>query len=253
MSAETADWQNRTRLLTGDEGMDRLSRAHVLVIGLGGVGGIAAEMIARAGIGKMTIADGDVFEASNRNRQIGALLSTAGRSKTEVMAERLRDIHPELVLETVNAYLKNETMTALLDQAPYDCVLDAIDSLSPKVQLLCHCVRKKIPVISCMGSGARLDPELVRCADISKTEHCTLARAVRHKLKKEGITRGIPVIFSPEDPVPGSVIGCNETEDGKSVMGTISYMPAIFGCHCAAAVIRTLLNGCDGTCRQDCV
>ena len=177
MSAETADWQNRTRLLTGDEGMDRLSRAHVLVIGLGGVGGIAAEMIARAGIGKMTIADGDVFEASNRNRQIGALLSTAGRSKTEVMAERLRDIHPELELETVNAYLKNETMTALLDQAPYDCVLDAIDSLSPKVQLLCHCVRKKIPVISCMGSGARLDPELVRCADISKTEHCTLARA----------------------------------------------------------------------------
>ncbi len=237
------DWQNRTELLLGREQTAKLRNANVLVVGLGGVGGIAAEMIARAGAAKMTIADGDVFERSNRNRQIGALLSTAGQSKAEVMAKRLLDINPALVLRSVHAYLANESMAELLDSEKFDCVLDAIDSLSPKVQLLLHCVRKNIPVVSCMGSGSRLNPELVRCTDISRTEHCPLAKAVRQRLRKNGVSKGVSAVYSAELPVPGSVIGCNETENGKTVLGTISYMPAVFGCHCAAAVIRKITGG----------
>ncbi len=247
------NWQERTELLLGKAQSEKLRRANVLVVGLGGVGGIAAEMIARAGVGRMTIADGDVFERSNRNRQIGALISTAGQSKAEIMAARLRDINPDLELRAVNTYLQNESMAELLDAEQYDCVLDAIDSLSPKVQLLLHCVNKNIPVVSCMGSGSRLDPEQVRCTDISRTEHCPLARAVRQRLRKNGINRGVDVIFSTELPVPGSVIGCNETEDGKTVLGTISYMPAVFGCHCAGAVIRKIVSADAGTSRPDCV
>ncbi len=236
------NWQERTELLLGKAAAEKLQQASVLVVGLGGVGGIAAEMIVRAGIGKITVADGDIFERSNRNRQIGALLSTSGRSKAEVMAERLLDINPDLKLRSVHAFLRDDSMSELLDSEKYDCVLDAIDSLSPKVQLLLHCIRKNIPVVSCMGSGSRLNPELVRCTDISKTEHCPLARAVRQRLRKNGVKNGVDVIFSEELPVAGSVIGCNRTEDGKTVLGTISYMPAVFGCHCAAAVIRKLIH-----------
>jgi len=249
------DWLCRTRLLTGDDGAERLFSSRVTVVGLGGVGGIAAEMLARAGIGEMTIIDGDSFDATNRNRQIGALVSTTGRQKTAVMAERLRDINPDIKLHVVDAYLHDDLIGQTLSAHPCDCLLDAIDSLAPKIALLMYCVQNQIPVISCMGSGARLDPERIRCVDISKTEHCPLARAVRRELRKNGIEKGLRVIFSPEDPPPGSVVECHAegVPNKRSVTGTISYMPALFGCHCAAAVIRQILSGCGGTSRPDCV
>lgn len=235
------DWQSRTKLILGEGASERLFQAHVLVVGLGGVGGIAAEMIARAGVREMTIVDGDTFDITNRNRQIGALVSTAGRSKVAVMAERLRDINPELILHEVDDYLEGGKIAALLSAASYTCVLDAIDSVTPKVQLLQTCVERDLPVVSCMGSGARLDPEVIRCVDIAKTTHCPLARVVRGMLRKVGIEKGIRVIYSPEDPVPGSVVESADAGPHKrSITGTISYMPNLFGCHCAAAVIRMI-------------
>lgn len=235
------DWQSRTKLILGQDAFERVSQAHVLVVGLGGVGGIAAEMIARAGVREMTLVDGDTFDITNRNRQIGALISTAGRSKVAVMAERLHDINPDLILHTHETYLEGEKIPALLTAAPYTCVLDAIDSVTPKVQLLQNCVTHALPVVSCMGSGARLDPEVIRCVDIAKTTHCPLARVVRGMLRKVGIEKGIRVIYSPEDPVPGSVVDSTDAGPHKrSITGTISYMPNLFGCHCAAAVIRMI-------------
>lgn len=255
MTRNSEDWQSRTRLLIGDAAAERLFGSRVTVVGLGGVGGIAAEMLARAGIGSMTVIDGDVFDATNRNRQIGALASTAGRAKTEVMAERLRDVNPAIRLNVIRTYLNAGDIADVIGPDSCDCLLDAIDSLTPKVELLRYCIENQIPVVSCMGSGCRLNPELVRCADISETEHCPLARAVRRELRKRGIVKGLSVIFSPEDPAAGSVIDCRVegVPNKRSVTGTISYMPAVFGCHCAAAVIRKLISGFGGKCRPDCV
>lgn len=242
------DWQNRTILLLGRKNADRLFRSHVSVIGLGGVGGIAAEMLARAGIGRMTLVDGDVFDPTNRNRQIGALISTVGRSKTDVMRERLLDINPDLQIKTANAYLKDDNIAELFENSAYcDCVLDAIDSLTPKVLLILHCLRNHIPIISSMGSGARLDPEKICCTDISRTQYCGLARAVRQRLHKEGITSGLDVIFSKEQPIRNAIEICPEDDasaklNKKSITGTISYVPTIFGCHCAAAVIKKIIS-----------
>lgn len=236
-------WQQRTALLLGEDRLKRLQEAHVFIAGVGGVGGIAAEMIARAGVGEITLADGDHVEASNRNRQIVALTGTVGRLKTEAMAERLRQINPDIRLHLISEYLQEESLTNALSQAPYSCVLDAIDSISPKLYLILHCVKQQIKLVSCMGSGARMNPELVRCADISETYGCSLARVMRKRLNKHGISRGVQVIFSPETAVPGSVV---ESEDEplhkRSVTGTISYMPAIFGCHCASAVVQQIIR-----------
>ncbi len=237
-----SDWQSRTRILIGEEKVKRLRQAHVAVIGLGGVGGTAAEMIARAGVGKMTILDSDSFDDSNRNRQAGAFLSTTGRAKTDVMAERLRDINPDLQLTALNRYLETEKVRDFLDSIqPCDCVIDAIDSIAPKVKLLECAVTSAQPVVSCMGSGNRLNPELVRCADISKTDHCPLARTIRQRLRKCGIVSGVTVIFSPECAPEEAVCETGDFGPNKrSVIGTISYMPVLFGCHCAAAAIRMI-------------
>ena len=236
------DWQNRTALLLGEENLNRLRAAHVFIAGLGGVGGIAAELICRAGVGRMTIADGDLIEDSNRNRQLVALSGTAGKAKAEVLGERLLDINPELSLTVLNEYLRDDRLFEALGAEPYDCVLDAIDTLSPKFYLTLYCVEHGIPLVSCMGSGARLDPEAVRCADISETRNCTLARAMRKRLHRHGIYRGVTVIYSPEAPAGHAVIASEGLTNKRSVTGTISYMPAVFGCHCAAAVIRKLAS-----------
>lgn len=237
-------WQTRTQLMLGVEKLDRLRNANVLVIGVGGVGACAAEMICRAGVGKMTVADGDVIEDSNRNRQLPALVSTVGQKKAELVAARLKDINPEIKVNAISEYLRDDRMFEVLGAEKYDCVLDAIDTLSPKFYMAVYCVEHKIPLVSSMGSGARLDPELVRCADIEKSYNCSLARSMRKRLHRHGIFGGIKVIFSPEDAAEGAVI---ENEIGaapnkRSTTGTISYMPAVFGCHCAAAVIREICS-----------
>jgi tRNA A37 threonylcarbamoyladenosine dehydratase len=235
------DWQTRTRLLTGSASLEKLSKAHVLVIGLGGVGAYAAENLVRAGIGNLTIVDGDKSHPSNRNRQLPALISTNGRLKTEIMSERLLDINPLLNLTAIPEYIKDERAIEILEHG-YDYVVDAIDTLSPKVYIIYHTLRLGLPLISSMGAGGKLDPMQVRIADISDTNNCKLAYYMRKRLHKLGVWEGFKAVYSPEE-VSREAIQIMEGEiNKKSTVGTISYMPAIFGCYCAAGVIRDLIQ-----------
>ncbi len=234
-----AKWQERTKLMLGKEGLEKLRSAHVLVVGLGGVGAYAAEQLCRAGIGKMTIVDGDVVDKTNRNRQLPALISNEGKPKAEVLGERFLDINPDLELRTVNVYLKDERMVEILHDAKYDYVVDAIDTLAPKVFLIYHSVQAGLPIVSSMGAGGKFDPALVQVADISKSYNCKLARVIRKRLHKLGIRKGVQVVFSPEDVDPKRV-KLEESQNKKSTVGTISYMPPIFGCFCSSVVIRDL-------------
>ncbi len=235
------NWLERTELLLGKEKLGVLRRAHVLVVGLGGVGAYAAEMIARAGVGRMTIADADTVSLSNINRQLVALHSTVGRQKADVLAERLRDIAPELELTVVNEYIRDEKTYALLDAARYDYVVDAIDTLSPKLALIAAALERGLPLVSSMGAGAKTDPTRMEIADIAKTHHCPLAHMLRKRLHKIGIRRGFRAVFSPEPMRAGALILCEE-RNKKSNVGTISYIPALFGIGCASVVIRDLLD-----------
>ena len=223
------NWLERTQLLLGDEKCATLRNANVVVVGLGGVGAYAAEMIARAGVGRMTIADADTVSESNINRQLIALHSTVGRPKAELMAERLRDINPEIELTVVNRYIKDEETYTLLDSAHFDYAVDAIDTLSPKLAFIKGCIDRGIPVVSSMG------------ADISKTHHCPLAHMLRKRLHKIGIRSGFQAVFSPEPIREGAMILCEE-QNKKSNVGTISYIPAMFGIGCASVVIRDLIG-----------
>ena len=233
------NWLERSELLLGEENLRRLREANVLVVGVGGVGAYAAEMIARAGVGRMTIADSDTGSESNINRQLIALHSTIGRDKVALLAERLRDINPELELHTVNAYIKDEMTDTLLDAERYDYVVDAIDTLSPKLALIKGCIDRGYPVVSSMGAGAKLDPTRLEIADISKTHHCPLAHMLRKRLHKIGIRNGFKAVFSAEPPREGAMVECEE-RNKKSMVGTISYLPAMFGIGCASAVIRDI-------------
>lgn len=238
-------WQERTGLLLGEEKLARLATAHVLVVGLGGVGAYAAEMIARAGVGRMTVADADVVSPSNINRQLVALHSTVGRAKAEVLAERLRDINPKLELTVVNRYIRDEQTDWLLNAARYDYAVDAIDTLSPKLALICGCLERGIPLVSSMGAGAKTDPTRMEIADIGKTHHCPLAHMLRKRLHKAGVRTGFRAVFSPEPVREGAMIACDEPNK-KSNVGTISYLPALFGIGCASVVIRDLAGEPEG-------
>lgn len=234
-------WNIRTELLFGKERMDRLAECHVLVVGLGGVGAYAAEQLCRAGIGRMTIVDADRVGESNLNRQLPALHSTLGRPKAEIVAERLRDINPELRLTVLNEFLRDERTEQLLVEGHFDYVVDAIDSLSPKVFLLHFAYTHQIPIVSSMGAGAKVDPAQVRIADISKSINCTLARAVRKRLHALGVRKGIPVVFSTEFADMNAVIEVNDEQNKRTTAGTVSYMPAIFGCYLASHVLRNII------------
>ncbi len=235
------NWTERTALLFGDEKLQMLRDARVLVVGLGGVGAYAAEMIARAGVGSMTIADADTVSASNINRQLIALHSTVGRSKAELMAERLLDINPDMELRAVDRFIKDDETYALLDSARFDYVVDAIDTLSPKLALIKGALDRSIPLVSSMGAGAKTDPTRMEIADISKTHHCPLAHMLRKRLHKLGIRSGFRAVFSPEPVREGAVVLCDE-QNKKSNMGTVSYIPALFGIGCASVVIRDLVK-----------
>jgi tRNA A37 threonylcarbamoyladenosine dehydratase len=235
------DWQERTRLMLGEEGVAKLANAHVLVVGLGGVGAYAAEQICRAGVGKMTIVDGDLVEATNRNRQLPALISNNGKPKAEVLGERFRDINPEIELKVINEYLKDDRMIEILESGHFDYVVDAIDTLSPKVLLIYHSVQLNIPIVSSMGAGGKLDPSQVQNSDISKSYNCKLARMLRKRLYKLGIRKGVQVVFSPEE-VTKDRVRIEEGRNKKSAVGTISYMPPLFGCHITSVVLQNLLS-----------
>ncbi len=233
------NWLSRTELLLGDEKLAMLKNSHVLVVGLGGVGAYAAEMICRSGIGSMTIVDGDTVHTSNRNRQLPALQSTEGRAKAEVMGQRLLDINSGLRLTIINEYIKDERMIEIIDKG-YDYVVDAIDTLSPKVFLIYHTVNRKMPLVSSMGAGGKFDPLSVMISDISDTTNCSLARILRKKLHKLGVRNGFTAVWSPEEIDKEKVVPTNGEQNKASVVGTISYMPAIFGIACASVVIRDL-------------
>ena len=240
MNEINIEWQQRTELLLGKDKMKRLRHAHVLVVGLGGVGAYAAEMICRAGVGRMTIVDADIVQPSNINRQLSALYSTMGRPKAEILAERFRDINPDLELTVLVEYLKDERIPELLDSAKFDFVVDAIDTLAPKCHLIVETMRRHIKIVSSMGAGAKSDISQVRFADIWDTYHCGLSKAVRKRLQKMGIKRKLPVVFSTEQADPNAVLLTDDEMNKKSTCGTVSYMPAVFGCYLAEYVIKRL-------------
>jgi len=236
------DWKDRTRLLLQDDAIKILEQSHVLVVGLGGVGAYAAEMLCRAGIGKLTLIDGDNIEMTNRNRQLPALVSTEGLPKTEVLKQRFLDINPNIELNIINEFLQDEKIASVLDAYKYDYLVDAIDSVSPKIFLIAEAVKRNIPLVSAMGAGGKLDPSKIQIADISKTHQCSLAAVVRKRLKKQEITKGVQSVFSTEISQENTSREDTESQYKRTTMGTISYMPAMFGCWCAYACIHDLID-----------
>ena len=234
-------WQERTALLLGERRVVSLAQRHVLVAGLGGVGAYAAEMICRGGVGRMTIVDGDTVQPGNRNRQLPALRSTEGRAKAEVMAERLRDINPALELEVIDEYLRDDRLEEIA-RRPYDYVVDAIDTLSPKVFLIANAVAAGNRVVSSLGAGGKLDPMRVRIDDISRSHHCRLGKMLRKRLHRLGIREGITVVYSPEEVDPEAMRATEEEQNKKTIVGTISYLPPLFGCCVASVVLRDLVG-----------
>lgn len=236
----THNWQQRTEQLFGNDATERLHSTHVLVVGVGGVGAYAAEMLCRAGIGKLTLVDADTVQSSNINRQLPALHSTIGNPKAEVLAERFRDINPEIELNIRVQYIEPENIPTLLDDVKPDFIVDAIDTIQPKCHLICEAWRRRIKIVSSMGAGAKSDITQVRMADLWDTYHCGLSKAVRNGLKRMGMKRSLPVVFSTEQARPEAIIRVDDERNKKSTTGTVSYMPATFGCYLAAYVIREL-------------
>ena len=236
------DWLERTELLITEDGIRKLKNANCLVVGLGGVGSFAAEFLARAGVGKMTIVDGDVVDLTNINRQLPALQSTVGKSKVELVGDRLLDINPELKLTRKNQFLNPEDMENIFNHQDFDYVLDCIDSVSPKINLIKNARRKKVKIVSCMGAGGKLDPSKVLVRDIHKTQSCFLAKKVRKRLKKENIDKGVRCVFSTEIQDEKSLKLTDGTNYKRSFYGTISYIPALFGLYAAAEVKKYLIK-----------
>jgi tRNA A37 threonylcarbamoyladenosine dehydratase len=227
--------------MLGDDLVLKLMGKNILVVGLGGVGGICAEMIVRAGVGKITIVDNDTIDASNINRQLPALHSTIKKSKAQVLAARLLDINPTLHLTILEAFVENDSMIALIEKETWDYVVDCIDTLSAKVDLIKGCMDRKISIVSSMGAGGKVDPSQIKVTDLSKTHECNLARYVRKRLQALGIKKGLKVVFSAEKADQSKIIETEQAYPKKSIIGTLSYMPAIFGCTVASVVIRDLM------------
>lgn len=240
MMTDTA-WLSRTELLIGKEKLNKLINSHVLIVGMGGVGSFAAEFICRSGVGEMTIIDGDVVDPSNRNRQLPALATTHGQSKAILMGERLMQINPELKLHVIKEFVRPERVDAMLE-GHLDYVVDAIDSITPKLTFIKAAYDKGLKIVSSMGAGAKLDPTKLQVVDISKTYNCPFAQQIRKQLKNSGIKKGIKVVFSPEEPNKDSLMLTDGSNFKKSAYGTISYLPATFGATLASVVIRDLME-----------
>jgi tRNA A37 threonylcarbamoyladenosine dehydratase len=234
-------WLSRTSLLIGEEALRALTRKHVMVVGMGGVGSFAAEFIARGGVGRMTIVDGDVVDPTNRNRQLPALATNHGEPKVRIMAERLKAINPELDLDVVQSFVEPAMVQELLARRP-DYLIDAIDSITPKVTFIRLAVESGIPLVSSMGAGAKLDPTRLSVVDISRTYNCPFAQQIRKNLRSHGIRKGVKAVFSPEAPIRESLMLTDGRNFKKSAYGTISYMPATFGAVTASVAIRHLIG-----------
>lgn len=235
-------WLSRTELLVGKDALHKLANSHVMVVGLGGVGSFAAEFIARSGVGKMTIIDGDVVDPTNRNRQLPALATNHGVSKASIMAERLQAINPELELNVVKQFVNPEMVQEQINLKP-DYVVDAIDSITPKLTFISLAINNGLKVVSSMGAGAKMDATKLQVVDISKTHTCPFAQQIRKNLKnKFGIKTGLKAVFSTELPNKDSLMLTDGKNFKKSAYGTISYLPAVFGAVCASVVIRDLIE-----------
>ncbi len=234
-------WLARTELLIGKDALLKLTASHVVIVGLGGVGSYAAEFIARSGVGRMTIIDGDVVDPTNRNRQLPALATNHGMSKAMIMEERLKAINPEISLTVVKEFINPEMVRQQLNEKP-DYIIDAIDSITPKITFIQMAYESKLPLVSSMGAGAKLDPTQLKVVDISKTWNCPFAQQIRKNLKKLGIAKGIKVVFSPENPNKESLMLTDGKNFKKSAYGTISYLPAVFGAVAASVAIRDLIG-----------
>jgi tRNA A37 threonylcarbamoyladenosine dehydratase len=233
-------WLSRTSLLIGEDALRALTRKHVMVVGMGGVGSFAAEFVARGGVGRMTIVDGDVVDPTNRNRQLPALATNHGEPKVRIMAERLKAINPELQLDAVQSFVEPGMVQELLARRP-DYLIDAIDSITPKVTFIRLAFESGIPLVSSMGAGAKLDPTRLSVVDISRTYNCPFAQQIRKNLRSHGIRKGVKAVFSPEQPIRESLMLTDGKNFKKSAYGTISYMPATFGAVTASVAIRDLM------------
>lgn len=236
-------WTERTEMILGKDGLERLSSSRIAVVGLGGVGAYAAEMLVRAGLGHIVLIDSDCVGPSNINRQLPALHSTVGRRKADVLKERFLDINPDIDIQVCYDYVNEDYLKEDNPLSGSDVVIDAIDTLSPKVALIQYCLEKGIHLVSSMGSGAKLDATSVRIADISQTFQCPLAHMLRKRLHKLGIAEGFDAVFSIEIPRRESM-QIEESRNKKSQVGTISYLPAVFGCVCAQAALKYVTGIC---------
>jgi tRNA threonylcarbamoyladenosine dehydratase len=234
-------WLSRSQLLVGESGIDLLQKSHVLVVGLGGVGSFAAEFICRAGVGEMTIVDGDIVDPTNRNRQLPALATTHGQSKADIMAERLLAINPELKLHVIKEFIRPE-MVKMLFEIKYDYVMDCIDSVTPKLFLLTEAYQQKQRIVSSMGAGGKVDPTKIQVADLFDTYECVFAQYVRKRIRRLGVSNGIKAVFSSEKNDKNSLLLTDGSNFKRSAYGTISYLPAAFGGVCASVVLRDLLG-----------
>ncbi len=236
----TPKWLERTELLVKKAPLEKLNNTNVLLVGLGGVGSFAAEFLVRAGIGKLTIVDGDVVDITNINRQLPATTSSVGKSKAELMRDRLLDINPEIDLITINQFLNPDETTDLVNTYEYDYVMDCIDSITPKLYLIKAAKAKGCKIISSMGAGGKTDSMQLKYADISRTHMCPFAYYIRKRLRKEGIYSGIMTVFSEEAPDRESIKMTDGSNFKTSFYGTISYIPALFGLHMASWVVRDI-------------
>jgi tRNA A37 threonylcarbamoyladenosine dehydratase len=234
-------WMERTTLLVGNKGLEKLNNAHVLIVGLGGVGSYAAEAIARSGVGKMTIIDGDTVDPTNRNRQLQALTSTHGLNKAVLMGESIKLINPEVDLTVIESFKNPDDMKDFMTQK-FTYVIDAIDSISPKLYLLQTAYFNNQRIISSMGAGGKMDPTKIQVVDIAQTYNCPMAQYVRKRLRYMNIYKGINSVFSTELPAKHSIMKTDGSKFKKSAYGTISYLPAAFGLTCASVVIRDIVG-----------
>ena len=235
-----AEWTERAELLFKKNGLEKLKNSNILIVGIGGVGSFAAEFIARAGVGKMTIVDGDTVDITNINRQLPALHSTVGLPKVDVVGNRLMDINPELLLTKMQEFLSPERAFEVVSE-DFDYVLDCIDSITPKLNLIIAAKRKRVKIISSMGAGGKMEASKVKVADISNTENCFLAKAIKKRLKEVKIDKGVKVVFSSEIQDENSLKTTDGSNYKKSFYGTNSYMPGLFGLYAAETAIRYIL------------
>lgn len=235
-----SEWTKRTELLLGKNKYERLRVSNVLVVGTGGVGAYAAEMLVRAGVGKLTLIDADCVQPSNINRQLCALHSTIGKPKVEVLGLRFMDINPKIELTLKEEYLSEDSVCELLDTSDYDFIVDAIDTIAPKCALIIEALRRRIPIVSSMGAGAKTDITQIRFADLWETYHCGLSKAVRNRLKREKMHRPLPVVFCSQQADVNAVLKVEGERNKKTTTGTVCYMPAVFGCYLAQYVISRL-------------